>query len=625
MKYFLFLVIASCTLMSCNHVSQQNATPADKIEAYYREQIDSMAMCVDSLYDAVENKAPVDKIRKHFIGARLHWKHIEPLTEYYFANVSEAVNGPALPEEEDYDSKIQEPTGFQVIEELIYPQYDTLQHQELLQEIGILKSTMPRVKQLYESNQFTDANIFEACRLELLRIVSLGISGFDSPVAQLSVSETRHSLFGIKNILQQYPRYEEARQLDSLFSALDNFLQQRWTFNSFDRARFIQRYVVPLSEQIYRHQQRLGVINNKWLTAVDMNYPNVIDAAALRRSFFSSTATQSLAPSKDLIELGRVLFFDPVLSGNNARACASCHQPDKAFTDGNKKSLAFGGRDAVFRNAPTLINATFQKAQFSDSRVAFLEEQVMDVVHNAVEMNGDITSTSKRLESSEEYRTMFKKAFPAADSTEIISAKHIRVAIASYVRSLSSFNSKFDHFIRGENTLNVDEVAGLNLFMGKAKCGTCHFMPLFNGSVPPMFVETESEVLGVPGNADSLRPVRDGDAGKILVSSKSLQRDMFKTSTVRNAALTAPYMHNGVYQTLEEVIDFYNRGGGAGLGIILDNQTLPTDALQLTSLEKKQIILFIGTLTDTTGLTRVPSRLPFLKGDHTKRRIGGEY
>ena len=130
--------------------------------------------------------------------------------------------------------------------------------------------------------------------------------------------------------------------------------------------------------------------------------------------------------------------------------------------------------------------------------------------------------------------------------------------------------------------------------MGKAKCATCHFFPLFNGSVPPLYNETESEVLGVPSQNTTQNATIDSDLGEFLITKAPLKKHAFKTPTVRNSAITFPYMHNGVYQTLEEVLDFYNRGGGSGIGITTENQTLPTDKLNLTKSEiKKNIGLII--------------------------------
>jgi cytochrome c peroxidase len=154
--------------------------------------------------------------------------------------------------------------------------------------------------------------------------------------------------------------------------------------------------------------------------------------------------------------------------------------------------------------------------------------------------------------------------------------------------------------MRGDSTqLNKAEQNGFNLFTGKAKCATCHFMPLLNGLVPPDFNETESEVLGVPSIKKG-KKILDTDLGKYGFTRSVLHKHSFKIPTVRNSALTAPYMHNGVFSTLTQVVEFYNKGGGKGLGIAPDNQTLPFDKLSLSKKEVGDIVLFLKKLTDTT-------------------------
>lgn len=184
----------------------------------------------------------------------------------------------------------------------------------------------------------------------------------------------------------------------------------------------------------------------------------------------------------------------------------------------------------------------------------------------------------------------FQKAFP----NRIIDEFAIKNALASFIGSLSAYDSKFDAYMSGNGTFDKDEIAGFNLFTGKAKCATCHFIPLTNGTVPPSFVKSESEVLGVPDASKKL----DADLGKFELTKAAIHRNSFKTPTIRNVALTAPYMHNGVFKTMEEVVDFYNDGGGNGMGFEMLNQTLPTDKLNLSALEKKQLISFMNALTD---------------------------
>jgi cytochrome c peroxidase len=166
--------------------------------------------------------------------------------------------------------------------------------------------------------------------------------------------------------------------------------------------------------------------------------------------------------------------------------------------------------------------------------------------------------------------------------------------------------------------------------MGKAVCGTCHFAPIFNGTVPPDYKESESEVLGVPENPYVKKPVIDSDEGRgqaLLKEKVYFNQYAFKTPTVRNAALTFPYMHNGSYKTLNDVMDFYNKGGGKGIGIIIEHQTLPFDELKLSKTEINDIISFMNALTDTSGLTTKPKTLPKFENhpEWNKRKIGGAY
>ena len=201
-------------------------------------------------------------------------------------------------------------------------------------------------------------------------------------------------------------------------------------------------------------------------------------------------------------------------------------------------------------------------------------------------------------------------------------------ALATYMRTLIGMNARFDQYIRGDlQEIESSVKRGFNLFMGKAACGTCHFAPLYSGVVPPKYLETETEVLGVPKTLDTISPELDDDLGRFNRFLDEICQNSFKTVTVRNAELTAPYMHNGLYQTLEEVVDFYDRGGGLGPGLDVPNQTLPADRLNLTQQEKEDLVEFMKALTDTVGTTRLPGNLPDFPDnpEWNKRQIGGEY
>ena len=247
----------------------------------------------------------------------------------------------------------------------------------------------------------------------------------------------------------------------------------------------------------------------------------------------------------------------------------------------------------LLRNTPTLINSAFQKSFFWDGRSRDLLDQISMVFNNSKEFNTEVHTFSEDILKDTTYVKLFTEAY----NTVPKSNREVIKAISSYVSTLNSFNSKFDRNIRGqENTFTTNEKKGYNLFMGKALCATCHFMPLTNGTVPPFFTETEKEVIGVPETNQNKK--LDDDLGFYWRYKEELHKGMFKTPSIRNAAITAPYMHNGVYNTLEEVLNFYNLGGGGGLGFNLEHQTLPFDNLELTTQEQQDIIAFIETLTD---------------------------
>ena len=225
----------------------------------------------------------------------------------------------------------------------------------------------------------------------------------------------------------------------------------------------------------------------------------------------------------------------------------------------------------------------------------------MQVLNNAKEMHGVAEKAAEKIILQKEYVTLYTKAYPLASMID--AAQNICNAIACYERTLIALNTKFDKHMRGQRLLSANEINGFNLFMGKAKCGTCHFMPLFNGAKPPRYYYTETEVIGVPDKNSKVNSKLDEDEGRFSITGLTIHKYAFKTSTLRNIALTAPYMHNGVFKTLEQVIDFYNNGGGKGLKIAPKNQTLPFEKLNLSTTEKRNIIFFLKTLTDTVKST----------------------
>lgn len=581
MKNFFFLLLLPF-LFSCKNQSKH-----EKINDLFQSDIQVLIQDISRLELLVQSDSISTQIQKQFLLAHENYKRIETISEYYFPVVSKAINGPALNEFEEDEGKTVPPEGFQVIEEFLFPKYDHRSKEELLKEIGILSANLKRLNKVSQTNELTDSHVFDAMRLEVFRIITLGITGFDSPIAQNSIPEAVASLESIEKYYQIYDESSSNLVLKTIEEGKE-YLKKNTKFNEFDRAVFIRKMANPLSKGLYKIQMDLKIPVMKEIRGLKTTAETLFDKNAFDAEAFSAFPDYKTTPEK--IELGKLLFNDPILSKDNSRSCSSCHHSEKAFTDGLEKSISLDGNSLVKRNTPTLTHIAFQRAFFSDSRVSYLEDQAIAVITNKNEMHGSLEKSVLALQKNTHYKKKFQQAFPKSGINEFA----IKNALASYIRSLSSYDSKFDAYMLGEEKFNLDEIAGFNLFTGKAKCATCHFIPLTNGTVPPSFMKSESEVLGVPDATKKL----DADLGKFELTKAAIHRNSFKTPTVRNIELTAPYMHNGVFKTLEEVVNFYNEGGGNGLGFNLQNQTLPEDKLKLTALEKKQLIAFMKTLTD---------------------------
>jgi cytochrome c peroxidase len=245
-----------------------------------------------------------------------------------------------------------------------------------------------------------------------------------------------------------------------------------------------------------------------------------------------------------------------------------------------------------------LLNAGLAPAQFADERAVTLEEQVLRVLESPGEMASSVDRAARVVSRRADYAAEFAQAFGGPPSTAVTPA-NLRFALAAFVRSLVALDSRFDRAVRGDTSLlTFEERRGFTLFMGKAGCGTCHFAPLFNGNTPPLYRSSDVEVIGTP--VSPTRPFAvDPDSGRGGIDHLPMHVRAFKTPTVRNVVLTAPYMHNGAFASLEQVIAFYDRGGGVGSGAKIANQTLSSDSLRLTRPERNALIVFMRALTDS--------------------------
>jgi cytochrome c peroxidase len=569
-------------------------------------ELGNFEQAASALLTAVSRSAPAtrNELEQAFRQTRLAYKRVEFFVEYYAPLAAMQLNGPPIDEVEFEGGPyiVIPATGFQVLETLAFPILESANRAGAIKEARAIRDAVPYLRGLAPTIPVRDVHVFDALRMEVARIAVMGIVGFDSPVLHTSMPEAASALDGIRRALRPYMQDLEesnprlARRLDSLTTAAKAYLAGA-PFDSFDRLAFITSYANPIARDLDSARDALGIplpseVRFWRVGAATLFEPGAFDPAVLKAPGMPEAAPPAVA-------LGEKLFSESAMSGGGARSCASCHKPERAFTDGlpTSPSLTHGAR---LRNSPTLLNASLQRMQFADMRTAYLEDQVQAVVSNAAEMAGGLDVTARKLSVNPEYRRLFASAFPAFGDSAISPAT-IRVALAAYVRSLIRMDSKVDRALRGNPAaLGRDERLGLNLFAGKALCATCHFLPLTNGTVPPVFERAEQEVLGVPVAPVWRKATIDPDTGRIAVTKAPMHRFAFKTPTVRNAAVTAPYMHNGVYKTLEEVVRFYDGGGGAGIGIHLPNQTLSPDSLRLTAAEKRALVKFMQALTDTS-------------------------
>ncbi len=291
-------------------------------------------------------------------------------------------------------------------------------------------------------------------------------------------------------------------------------------------------------------------------------------------------------------ELGKQLFFDRRLSGDGTMSCATCHMPELAFTDGQDISLSYP-TTKNWRNSPTLINVVFQKYLFHDGRSKTLEDQALFPMMSAFEMNKNLDFLEEQLRQVPAYVDSFRRVFNGE-----ITRERIAMAIAAFERTLVSVNSPLDRFLRGDQKALSDEARkGLEVFEGKGKCADCHYgVNLSDDKFFALHVPENQALLNDPRVTATMRFVakvyhykdyRDlkEDPGRYLITKKKQDWKAFRTPTLRDIARTAPYMHNGVLATLDEVIDFFDRGGGEG------NKALKP--LGLTDDEKKALKTFM--------------------------------
>jgi cytochrome c peroxidase len=288
-------------------------------------------------------------------------------------------------------------------------------------------------------------------------------------------------------------------------------------------------------------------------------------------------------PNAARIELGRVLFFDPRLSAKGVMSCATCHNPALGWTDGRPTAV---GHDMKIlgRATPTIVNAAFNPLQMWDGRKVSLEAQALGPFESQDEQNLALADLESRVRAIPGYVAMFERAYPG----EAVTRDTIAKAIASFERTVVSDGAAFDQWRAGnENAMTASAKRGFELFNGKGNCALCH--QGFN------FTDNGFHNIG-------LKEAGEADLGRFAHRPIKALKGAFKTPTLRDIALTAPYMHNGVYTTLEEVVDHYDRGGDTK-----DNLSPNMKPLDLSAAEKRDLVEFMRALTSAPQVVTLPN------------------
>ncbi|WP_295212469.1 cytochrome c peroxidase [uncultured Chryseobacterium sp.] len=591
---FLLIVFAIFGTLQCtqNHQPLQDDLSEVKKDLF-RNNADFLNR-TSELMQMVSANPDQAKLQKKFEELRTTYKKMEWAVEYFLPQTARFINGPALPEIEMQEHTEIEPEGLQVLEEMLYP-YDPENRDEVVRMLKNLTNKSNTIKVNFQAITISRDQVFDALRQETFRISSLGIAGFDTPVSGTFLREIPYALNSVKTTLQQIATEKSKdKALAGIILEIEasiTYLKKNTDKNTFDYINFIPEHLNKITSMMIDFQKQEDIPAIEVTSALNKNVRTFYSKNAFNPNAFVPGKQFEISPEK--VKLGKQLFNDNILSDNNSRSCATCHVAEKAFTDGREKSMSLTD-SPLQRNTPSLNYSAFQHGQFWDMRKDDLEGQSSAVITNKEEMHGDLSKIIAKINADPKYRTAFATIYKGKNA-EIWQLQNV---LASYIRSLASFNSDFDHYMKGnKNALTESQKKGFNLFMGKAQCAICHFLPLFNGTVPPNYTKTEQEVLGIAENSSNRTADKDPGRGKFHETVAFLQHS-FKTPTLRNIGKTGPYMHNGGYKTLQEVMEFYNKGGGKGFGLRTENQTLSDAPLNLSEKEMSEIIDFLNALSD---------------------------
>ncbi|MCC6752667.1 MAG: cytochrome C peroxidase [Saprospiraceae bacterium] len=472
------------------------------------------------------------------------------------------------------------------------------------------------------------AHFYFANRLFLLNLAAIYTTGFECPDSSRIIPELYQMLLDTREIYRAFGGGggNEAfpTTYDSLYEAAIAFVAQHTArpYSEFDHFYWIRDYVQPLyalnagliRQKRYRSR---SLVDYALSDAADRIFSKNLYRAQEERPLFRR-ASDSIY--REVVRLGEQLFYEPLLSGNNQRSCASCHLPSHFFTDTSVRTpINFDRTGRLERNAPSLINASLNHLILVDGEHLSLMDQLIAVHKKVDEMNGDERTTMQEILSCDDYRNTLSR-LAAHTVNPKPGFEHVAAAIIAYYTAFDTAGSAFDDAINALVTPSDAVRHGFNLFMGRAQCATCHFPPHFGGIKPP-YSGNEFEVLGVPDDSTAAR--LSPDPGRYRQLAVPEMQNAFRTGSLRNVARTKPYMHNGAFSTLEEVIEFYNAGGGAGKGLNVPGQTLSSDSLRLSDTDKRHLLRFLDQLDEHLEYLPGIPMLPASQKRKLNRRVAG--
>jgi len=636
----LFAFLLAITMLGL--FSFQSNMSEDKYHECYNNGInsfnDQQLILLNAISEAnLSSDTGLYEIKKQIESSRLKLKAIDFWLRYLEPIAYKRINGPLPVEwETEVFEKWEKPykrmgAGLTLTE--TYFEEEEVDKNEVLRLIqSSLDATKTFLADSITHHLNTQDHFFFANRLYLLNLAAIYTTGFECPNTENVISELRHMLIEVKGIYQYFNQsFPNTPLTDNYLEFYNQTIEfvhtQSSDFKKFDHFTFIKDFVNPL----YSINQELiniyAVISrnfNDYSLSNDCRsiFDKSLSSMQNTKGIFSLVENENTL--NEIRRIGKLLFYDPILSGNNSRSCASCHKPKHFFTDTIIKTAPqFDKQQFLARNTPSLINAIYNHLLMMDGRHITLQAQAKDVITNPLELASEENELLEKILSCKDYKKAFKLFVKLTPEESNVTMDHVVSAITLYFSDFSSYYAPFDNAMNHNEALDDKSKKGFNIFMSKAQCATCHFVPFFNGVKPP-YVGSEFEVLGVPKdtNFTHLSP----DKGRYDFHAVPEMFQAFRTGTIRNIQQTKPYMHNGIFNTLDEVIEFYDVGGGQGKNLDVANQTLSPDSLKLTPDDKEALISFMSALNEKINFDEPPDALPVSSNEALNSRvIAGEY